>query len=145
MDCRPPGPPVHGIFWGWIVEWVAISFSRVSSRPRDGTQISCAKGSLLHCRQILCQLSHQRILLQYGRHGFYPWVGKSPWRREQLFIPVSWPGQFHGLCSPWGSQRVRHDWVTFTFTTLHSKGNNKQKDSLQNRRIYLQMKQLTRD
>ena len=24
-------------------------------------------------------------------------------------LPVFWPGQFHGLHSPWGSQRVRHD------------------------------------
>ena len=32
------------------------------------------------------------------------WVGKIPWRRERLPIPVFWPGEF-GL----GSQRVRHD------------------------------------
>ena len=145
MDCRPPSSSVHGIFWGRILEWVAISFSRVSSRPRDGTQISCAEGSLLHCRQIIYWLSHKRILLQCGRHGFYPWVGKRPWRREQLPTLVFWPGEFHRLYSPWGSQSVGHDWVTFTFTTLHSKGNHKPKDSPQNRRIYLQMKQLTRD
>ena len=30
------------------------------------------------------------------------WVGKIPWRRERLLIPVFWPGEFHGLCSPWG-------------------------------------------
>ena len=28
-------------------------------------------------------------------------VGKIPWRRERLPIPVFWPGKFHGLCSPW--------------------------------------------
>ena len=27
-----------------------------------------------------------------------PWVGKIPWRRERQF----WPGDFHGLFSPWG-------------------------------------------
>jgi len=31
-----------------------------------------------------------------------PWVGKSSWRRERLPIPVFWPGEFHGLYSPWG-------------------------------------------
>ena len=46
---------------------------------------------------------------------FDPWVGKIPWRTEQLPTPVFWPGEFHGLYSPWGQQRVRHDWVTFTF------------------------------
>ena len=28
-----------------------------------------------------------------------PWVGKIPWRRERLPIPVFWPGELHGLCS----------------------------------------------
>ena len=42
-----------------------------------------------------------------------PWVGKISWTRERLPIPVFWPGEFHGLYSPWG-HRVRHDWVTFT-------------------------------
>ena len=34
--------------------------------------------------------------------GFDPWVGKAPWRRERLPTPVFWPGEFHGLYSPWG-------------------------------------------
>ena len=29
-------------------------------------------------------------------------VGKIPWRRERLPTPVFWPGEFHGLYSPWG-------------------------------------------
>ena len=29
-------------------------------------------------------------------------VGKIPWRRERLFTLVFWPGEFHGLYSPWG-------------------------------------------
>ena len=52
-------------------------------------------------------------LLQCGRPGFNSWVGKIPWRRERLPTPVFWPGELHGLCHPWGSQRVRHDWETF--------------------------------
>ena len=43
-----------------------------------------------------------------------PWVGKMPWRRERLPTPVFWPGEFHGLYSPW-DRRVRHDWATFTY------------------------------
>ena len=35
VDCSPPGSSVHGILQARILEWVAISFSRVSSRPRD--------------------------------------------------------------------------------------------------------------
>ena len=40
VDCSPPGPSVHGILQARILEWVAISFSRGSSWPRDRTQIS---------------------------------------------------------------------------------------------------------
>ena len=29
-------------------------------------------------------------------------VGKIPWRRERLPTPVFWPGEFHGLYTPWG-------------------------------------------
>ena len=43
-DCSLPGSSVHGIFQARVLEWVAISFSRGSSRPRDGTQVSCIPG-----------------------------------------------------------------------------------------------------
>ena len=36
------------------------------------------------------------------RPGFDPCVGKIPLRRERLHTPVFWPGEFHGLYSPWG-------------------------------------------
>ena len=38
--------------------------------------------------------------------GFDPFVGKIPWRRERLPIPVTWPGEFHGLYSPWGHKEL---------------------------------------
>ena len=40
MECIPPGSSVHGIFQARILEWIAISFSKRSSRPRDHTRIS---------------------------------------------------------------------------------------------------------
>ena len=40
VDCSPPGSSVHGILQAGILEWVAIPFSRISSRPRDWTQVS---------------------------------------------------------------------------------------------------------
>ena len=70
--------------------------------PWEGNQSSAGKESACNaCR----------------RPRFDSWVGKIPWRRARLPTPpVFWPGEFHGLYSPWGSQRVRHDWATFTFT-----------------------------
>ena len=44
----------------------------------------------------------QGIHLQCGRPGFDPWVEKILWRRERLPTPVFWPGECHGLYSPWG-------------------------------------------
>ena len=44
MDCSLPGFSIHGIFQARVLEWVAISFSRGSSWPRDRTQISCIAG-----------------------------------------------------------------------------------------------------
>ena len=62
MDCSPPGSSVHGISQARILEWIAVSFSRGSSGPRDQTQASCigkwslyhwatweAHGTLIHC------------------------------------------------------------------------------------------------
>ena len=39
-----PGSSVLGILQARILEWVAISFSRGSSQPRDRTQVSCIAG-----------------------------------------------------------------------------------------------------
>ena len=65
MDWSLPGSSVHGLLQARILEWLAIPFSRGSSRPRDWTWVSCIA-------------TH----LQCGRVGFYSWVGKISWRRE---------------------------------------------------------------
>ena len=41
IDCSPLGSFVHWILWVRILEWVDISYSRGSSKPRDWTGISC--------------------------------------------------------------------------------------------------------
>ena len=40
MDWSLPDSSVHEIFQGRMLEWVAISYSRGSSRPKDRTHIS---------------------------------------------------------------------------------------------------------
>ena len=40
MDYSPPGSSVHGILQARTLEWVAMPFSRGSSRPRDRTHVS---------------------------------------------------------------------------------------------------------
>ena len=44
LNSRVPGSSVHGILQARIVEWLAVPFSRGSSKSRDGTQISHITG-----------------------------------------------------------------------------------------------------
>ena len=44
MDCNLPGFSIHGIFQARVLECIAISFSRGSSRPRNRTWVSCIAG-----------------------------------------------------------------------------------------------------
>ena len=111
MDCSPPGSSVHGIFQARVLEWVAISFSRGSSQPRDRTWVSCIVGR--------CFLPSEPPgkPMQCRRPGFTPRVGIIPWRKVWQPIPVLLLGE-----SPWteepgglqsmGLQRVGHDWTT---------------------------------
>ena len=52
-DCSPPGSPVHGTSQARILEWVAISYIRESSRPWDWSHVSCisftGRWILYHC------------------------------------------------------------------------------------------------
>ena len=52
VDCSPPGSSVRGVLQERILEWVAISFSRGSSQPRDRAQVSHIADtlSLMFCR-----------------------------------------------------------------------------------------------
>ena len=66
MDYSLSGSSVHGILKARILEWVAISSSRGSSWPRDGTHVFCTcctgRWILYHCttwealaRYIICK------------------------------------------------------------------------------------------
>ena len=58
----PPGSSVHGILQARILGWVAISFSRGSSWPRDWTQC------LRHCWQTLyCLRDHDKKCICFDR------------------------------------------------------------------------------
>jgi len=77
MDCSPPGSLVHGIFQAWILEWVAFSFSRGSSWPRDRTRVSRIVG---RCFTIWAtreaHQKHRRVVVSFRRMSveiFYRW------------------------------------------------------------------------
>ena len=57
----PPGSSVHGILQARILEWVAIPFSRGSSRPRDQTWVSCIAGRFFTISTNPCFLAALQI------------------------------------------------------------------------------------
>ena len=65
MDCSLPGSSLHGILQARVLEWVAISFSRGSSWPRDRTLVSCIA----------------------GRH-FNLWATREVFKREWIYVYV---------------------------------------------------------
>ena len=71
-----PGSSVHGILQARILEWVAISFSRRSSLPRDRTRVFC----------ISC--IGRRILYQPGHRGS-PRTG-DPAIKKDCHVPGTW-------------------------------------------------------
>ena len=56
MHCSLPGFSVHRISQASILEWVAISFSRGSSRPRDRTLISCIAGGFFTTEPVVVKI-----------------------------------------------------------------------------------------
>ena len=73
-------------------------------------------------------------------------LGKSPGRgRERLPTPVFWPGEFHGLSSPWGCKEsdtterlsLRLLVTILDSTALNDKLNLPQNQSIMNSRKYL--------
>ena len=69
------GSSIHGIFQTRILEWVAVSFSRVCSRPREWTRVFRIVGRLY-------RLSHRGICL------FSPFFSrKELTKRVRMFTP----------------------------------------------------------
>ena len=72
MDCSLPGFLVCGIFQARVLEWVAISFSRGSSQPRDWTWVSRIAGrhfTIWATREMLCTKLFQKWWLEAYEKG----------------------------------------------------------------------------
>ena len=67
----PPSSSIHGILQARILEWVAISFSRGSSRPRDRTQVSHIHASIHQ----ICSLF--KLTKTYNEYLISPYI-KTP-------------------------------------------------------------------
>ena len=107
MDCNPPASSVHGIFLAKILEWVVMSSSRGSIRPRDGIHVSCIGMQILYHWAI--GEAHHHL------SGFHkrsiPGEGQdNPLQYSCLETPHG-QRSLAGYLQSIGSQRVRHDWA----------------------------------
>ena len=110
MDCSLSGSTVHGIFQARVLEWIAISFSRGSSQPRNRTRVSriagrrftvWASGPLLTEGRMKstifilgCHGSELGTVLKDGEDGCWSLPHLFPW------FPV-FPQLSHRVASPW--------------------------------------------
>ena len=98
MDFGPACPSVHGISQARIVEWVAISFSRGSSWPRDQTRVTYIAGRFFYCwatKEALIETTYQcnrQVLIMEGVADAFTTVLlliiyiRVSWQLSQWFI-----------------------------------------------------------
>ena len=100
-----------------ILEWVACPFSSRSSRPRNQTEISCIEGGFFINWTIRDTLVAQ--LIKNPPAVQQTWVWSLGWE-----VPLEKGKATYSIILAWripltvwfmGSQRVGHDWATFTF------------------------------
>ena len=93
-----PGSSVRGILQARILRWVAISFSRGSSQPRDQTQIPLVAQNLsaMQETQVRSLVGEDALEKEMTTHS------------SVLAWEIPWPEEPGGLQSM-GLQRVGHD------------------------------------
>ena len=85
MDCSLPGPLVHGIFQARVLEWV-INLNK-------------------HAFLVAWRVKHLPAMWDTQVQSL---GSEDPWKRKWQPTSVFWPGEFHGLYSPWD----RKEWDT---------------------------------
>ena len=74
------GSSVHGISQARILEWVSISFSRGSSRPRDRTSMSCVDRQILYHWATREALGNEHVHSKACEEEHNPGCGGDPKR-----------------------------------------------------------------
>ena len=113
LDCSLPGFSVHGIFQARVLECVAISFSRGSSRPRDWTQVSHIVGRCFTLWATRKALDGKESGCNAGDLGLVLESGWSPGKGNGYLL------QYSCLENPMGRgawQATVYNWATNTFT-----------------------------
>ena len=118
MDYSLPCFSVHGVFPIRILEWVAISFSKEYSPPRDRTRSPALQADSLPSEPLgipyimdksswvsplSCSIISDHRVAQMVKHlsamretQVQSLGGEDPWRRKWQPTPVLLPGKSHG-------------------------------------------------
>ena len=99
MDCSLPGSSIHGIFQARILEWIAISFSRGTSWPRNWTQVSCIVGRCFTVwATVVGMLNAQMLCFFIGSWSYHPGAGGAQ-ERACILWTTAWSckGSYHIL------------------------------------------------
>ena len=95
MDCSPPRSSVSGIFQARVLEWVAISFSRRSSWPRDRTWVSHMVGRLYHLQARILEW----VAIPFSRDSSWPrdgtWVSCTAGQLFTIWNTMEAPPTVH--------------------------------------------------
>ena len=91
MDCSPPGSSVHGIIQAKLPAWVATSFSRWSSQPRDQTWVSWIAGSFFTVWATREALQSTQIYQKWA--NIFHCLAQSFLNTKSLSWPVSQTGK----------------------------------------------------
>ena len=97
MDCSLSGSSIHGIFQARVLEWIAISFSRGSSRPRNRTRVSHIAGRRFTVRgqgrgSYVCSQTRDvtgKLCADFSLRGSLQ-MGDLEWRKLKIFLSVQW-------------------------------------------------------
>ena len=107
-----------------ICIWLPVGLTGlISVESKSLLQHHNSKASAPHCSaffraSLIAQLVKNPPAMQETPQ-FESWVGKIPWRRERLPTPVFWPGEYHGLHSPWGCKESDTIEQLSLFSLLH--------------------------
>ena len=111
-ECSPPGSSVHEILQARILEWVAISSSRGSSRLRDQTHVI-----FFFLLFLPWFLSHDPLHLpaiESAVEGQKDLLGSHHWDKPMSFKSPALAGGFFTTSATWEAQVKTHNFIIVT-------------------------------
>ena len=115
--CDPMDYTVYRILQDRILEWVAVSFSRGCSEPRDRTQVSHVAGGFFTSWSTMEALIAQLVesTCNAGDPGLIPGSGRST--GEGKGYPLQYSDLENSMYSPWDRKELdMNEWLSlFSF------------------------------